>query len=94
MSALQVRLLTCDGVDDGEVCDAEYGGNAMDESETRAWVLLRGDAAALGDWSSVGGRDYCPDHADQAREDGLATEASTYLTELRSLPAPADGGAS
>jgi hypothetical protein len=87
VSTLTIRILTCDGVDDGEVCPAEYGG----DTDGQSFARLRQDAKALAGWTALAGRDYCPDHAAQARDDSPATEASTYLTVLRSVPAPAGG---
>lgn len=85
MSTLEVRLLTCDETDDGEVCDAEYGGDTTNDTESRSWARLREDAKTQG-WSSVDGRDYCPDHTAWARP--VAGDVDASVTALRSLLAP------
>lgn len=84
MSALEVRLLTCDGVDDGEVCDAEYGNDTYDETATRSFAQIREDAKTLANWTAAHGLDYCPDHAAQAAAD-------VAVTVLRSMIAPSGG---
>lgn len=57
MSGLVIRLLTCDGLDDGEVCDAELtaenGVNTLAQLRTIAWGEHQ--------WSTRDG-DYCPRH--------------------------------
>lgn len=60
MTALVIRILTCDAVDDGEVCDAEYGGDADVPSPD----ALRSDASENG-WRRIPGdnTDYCPHHS-------------------------------
>jgi len=57
VSGLTIRLLTCDGVDDGEVCGAEFGG----DPDVLSLAALRGQARPDG-WWSADGRDLCPDH--------------------------------
>ncbi|MEU3962886.1 hypothetical protein AB0F42_24290 [Streptomyces buecherae] len=44
MSALTIRIITCDGQPAGEVCDAEYGGDPATPSMT----MLRRQARAEG----------------------------------------------
>lgn len=58
MSALTILLLTCDGTDDGEVCTADYGGDA----DIASFDALREVAAADGWQAAADGTDYCPDH--------------------------------
>ncbi|MFE9363719.1 hypothetical protein ACFYNN_13060 [Streptomyces sp. NPDC006978] len=58
MSGLIVRLLLCDGLDDGEVCDAELTATPDVTSLTQLRTIAFRD---LG-WSTRGGRDLCPRH--------------------------------
>ncbi|MCX4912884.1 hypothetical protein [Streptomyces sp. NBC_00687] len=60
MSGLEIRIITCDAVDDGEVCDGEYGGDPSVESLD----ALRREAAEEG-WRRLPGDDvdYCPHHS-------------------------------
>lgn len=59
VTGLVIRILTCDGTDDGEVCDSEFGGNP----EVKSLDALRRDAAEEG-WRQVPGDDcdFCPHH--------------------------------
>lgn len=57
MSGFVIPLLTCDGVDDGEVCLEEFGG----DHAVPSLVALRALADPEGWWSGEG-RDLCPDH--------------------------------
>ncbi|MFE2019845.1 hypothetical protein ACFW9O_17595 [Streptomyces sp. NPDC059499] len=57
MSGLVVRLLLCDGVDDGEVCDAELTAT----TDVRSLAQLRTVAFREHGWSTRGG-DHCPAH--------------------------------
>lgn len=57
MSSLVVRILLCDGLTDGEVCDAEL---TADDS-VRSVTQLRTVAYRDNYWSTRG-RDLCPDH--------------------------------
>lgn len=86
MSALEIRLLTCDGLDDGEVCDAEYGGDA----DMPSFRVLRAEAHTLANWTSANGRDYCPDHAAQAR--AVVGDVGSAVAALRALLAPSPNG--
>ena len=60
MTGLVIRILTCDGTDDGEVCSAEFGG----DPDVKSLDDLRRDAAEEG-WRRVPGDDidYCPHHS-------------------------------
>ncbi|WP_030777187.1 hypothetical protein [Streptomyces sp. NRRL S-920] len=60
MTALVIRILTCDAVDDGEVCDSEFGG----DPEVPSIEALRRAAAEEG-WRRPPGDDvdYCPHHS-------------------------------
>ncbi|MFF0183481.1 hypothetical protein [Streptomyces sp. NPDC005244] len=59
MTGLVIRILTCDETDDGEVCDAEYGGDA----DMPSLDALRSEAAENG-WRHLEGYgDFCPDHS-------------------------------
>ncbi|GAA4702389.1 hypothetical protein [Streptomyces youssoufiensis] len=56
MSALTIRIITCDGQPaDGEVCDAEYGG----DPDTTSIAAVRQQARAEG-WQTGSRRDLCP----------------------------------
>ena len=55
MSGLLSPILTCDGTQQGEVCDAEYGG----DPDVPSLAKLREIAGGKG-WMTAGGRDYCP----------------------------------
>lgn len=57
MTALLIRILTCDGTDDGEVCAAEFGG----DPDVPSIAALREQAKPDG-WHSADGRDLCPAH--------------------------------
>lgn len=60
MTAHVARYLTCDGLPDGEVCDAEL---MADDGVDLIYTLRR--TARDGGWVAVGDghdrRDYCPD---------------------------------
>ncbi len=60
MTGLVIRILTCDAVDGGEVCDSEFGGDPA----TVSLDALRGEAAEEG-WRRLPGDDvdYCPHHS-------------------------------
>ncbi|MER7788597.1 hypothetical protein [Streptomyces sp. NPDC097640] len=55
MSGLIIPILTCDGTHNGEVCDAEYGG----DPDVPSLAKLRETASAEG-WMTGDDRDYCP----------------------------------
>lgn len=57
MSALVVRLLLCDGTDDGEVCPAELCA----EDGVTSLAQLRKVAYRDHGWSTKRG-DFCPEH--------------------------------
>ena len=57
MSALVVRILLCDGANDGEACDAELTA----EDDIRTVKQLRTVAYRDHNWSTRG-RDLCPEH--------------------------------
>ncbi|HET6633473.1 MAG TPA: hypothetical protein VFH77_00445 [Streptomyces sp.] len=95
MATLTVRLLTCDGLDDGEVCDAEYGG----DTDVPSFNVLRGMARARAGWVAHAGRDYCPGHAAKPRAARGWLEAADEAAldraadRLAAFLAPAAGGA-
>lgn len=75
MSGLIVRLLTCDGTDDGEVCDAELTAG----DDVRSLVQLRTVAFRQHGWSTRG-RDLCPMHRDAAALARVKDAAATLHT--------------
>ncbi|MEV0917896.1 hypothetical protein AB0I93_27010 [Streptomyces sp. NPDC049967] len=62
MTGLIVRLLLCDGTDDGEVCDAELTA----EDNVTSLTQLRTIAYRDHGWTTRRG-DYCPRHRPAAQ---------------------------
>lgn len=57
MSAVVIRILTCDGTTSGEVCPNELGG----DPDVTSLHQLRAVAYRDHGWHTRG-RDLCPDH--------------------------------
>jgi len=75
MSGLIVRLLLCDGTDDGEVCDAELTA----DDDIKSLTQLRTVAYRDHGWSTRGG-DHCPAHRDAAALARVKDAADTLAT--------------